>query len=97
VVAVGRVSKECNTCSTAPRIERKCFINPLCDVVIVVDIDEDANTGVNMSIGVSVGVDVGASRCRQKGVERRENVGEERKVRVKACKQRRQERGKKNI
>ena len=26
----GTTSKECNTCSTAPRIERKCFINPLC-------------------------------------------------------------------
>ena len=75
---MGRVSKECSTCNTAPRIERKCLINPLCDVVIVVDINED----------VSIGVDVGANKCRQRGekmrgVESRENVGEERKVGVK--------------
>lgn len=52
MVAVGRVSKECNTCNTAPRIERKCLINPLCHVDIVVDINED----VNIIIGVNVRV-----------------------------------------
>ena len=41
----GAVSKECSTCNTAPRIERKCFINPLCDVVIVIYVDVDV--GVN--------------------------------------------------
>jgi hypothetical protein len=109
---VGRVSKECNTCNTAPRIERKCLINPLCDVVTIVDIDEDVNVNVgvnidvNVSIGVDVGVGAGANRCGQKGmewrgewrgVEWRENVREERKVGVKVRKYRQQERGKENM
>ena len=31
---MGRVSKECSTCNTAPRIDRNCFINPLFNVDI---------------------------------------------------------------
>jgi hypothetical protein len=56
---VGRVSKECNTCNTAPRIERKCLINPLCDVVIV--IDEDVGVDICVNVGVNINVSVGVS------------------------------------
>ena len=53
MVAVGRVSSECSTCNTAPRIERKCLINPLCHVVIVIDIDEEVNTNIGVNVGVN--------------------------------------------
>jgi hypothetical protein len=59
------MSNECSTCNTAPRIERKCLIKPLCDVVTVMDED----------------LDVGANRCRRRFEERRgeERRGEERR------------------
>ena len=70
-IEAGAVSKECSTCNTAPRIERKCLINPLCDVVIVVDINEDVNMGVN--VGVTVGVNGCRRRFEEKGGEGRLN------------------------
>ena len=63
-IEAGAVSRECSTCNTAPRIERKCLINPLCHVVIVIDIDEDVNTNVGVSVGVNRIIDV--RRCRQR-------------------------------